>query len=125
MTDIEVRHIDDIAPYAGPHAIDGIRFRAAGRALGVTAWGMNILEIDAGCEAHPEHDHTQDGQEEVYVILRGSARLVAGGETRILREGDLARVGPERTRKLLPGPDGVTVLALGGTPGEPYGRGAL
>ena len=125
MTDILTKHVEDIAPYDGEHAIDGIRFRYAGKALGVTAWGMNILEIDAGCEAYPEHDHRKDGQEEVYVILRGSARLIAGGEARELRQGDLTRVGPEVTRKLLPGPDGVTFLAIGATPGEAYGAGAL
>ena len=31
--------------------------------------------------------------------------------------GTFARVGPEERRKLVPGPDGVTVLALGGVPG--------
>lgn len=37
--------------------IPGIKFHTAGRELGVTAWGMNVLRIDAGCMGHPEHDH--------------------------------------------------------------------
>src|SRR5262249_21173997 len=67
MIDVLVKKLTEIAPYAGPNAIAGIRFRPAARELGVSAWGMNVIEIDAGCEAYPEHDHVRDGQEEVYV----------------------------------------------------------
>lgn len=120
MDDITPKAIEDIEPYRGPHQIDGIRFRPAAAALGVTAWGMNVLEIDAGCEQHPEHDHTKDGQEEVYVVLRGSMELRAGEITHALSEGSMVRVAPSVTRTLVPGPRGVTVLAIGGTPGKAY-----
>ena len=33
-----------------------------------------------------------------------------------------ARVGPAEKRKIVPGPDGVTVVALGGAPGHYEGR---
>lgn len=65
-------------PYEGPHAIEGIRFRALRGALEVTAWGMNVIDLDAGATGYPEHDHTKDGQEEVYVILSGEVELHAG-----------------------------------------------
>jgi hypothetical protein len=29
----------------------------------------------------------------------------------------MARVGPQQMRRILPGPDGIRFLALGGTPG--------
>jgi hypothetical protein len=32
----------------------------------------------------------------------------------------MIRVGPATKRKILPGPQGVRLLALGGTPGRPY-----
>jgi hypothetical protein len=32
----------------------------------------------------------------------------------------LARVGPIQKRKIIPGDEGVTLLALGGTPGKAY-----
>ena len=50
---VVAKNIKDIAPYAGPNAIPGIRFRAARQVLGVTAWGMNVLELDAHCTGHP------------------------------------------------------------------------
>ena len=118
--DTVVKSIESVAPYAGPHAIAGIRFRAVGKALGVEAWGMNVLEVDAGCDLYPEHDHVKDGQQEVYVVLRGSATLrTPDGEQR-LSVGDMALVAPAVTRKLVPGADGVTLLAIGATPGQPY-----
>ena len=120
MADVQVKRIDDIDYYKGPNAIPGIRFHSAGRSLGVTAWGMNVLEIEPGCTGYPEHDHERDGQEEVYVVLRGSATLKAGDQSIDLAEGALVRVGPTQRRKFLPGEHGVTLLAIGATPGKAY-----
>ena len=120
MNDVTLRRVEDLEYYAGPKAIPGIRFRPAAKALGVTAWGMNVLDLDAGCTGYPEHDHARDGQEEVYVLLRGTATLVCGEDRFALEPGVLVRVPPERRRKILPGPQGATVLALGGTPGKAY-----
>lgn len=118
--DVVVKRIEELAPYDGPHAVEGMRFRYAAKQLGVSAWGMNVIEIDAGCEQYPEHDHLKDGQEEVYVLLRGSATLRAEGREWKLETGALVRVGPDQKRKFLPGPEGVTLLALGGVPGKAY-----
>ena len=120
MSDITTRRITDVDAYQGPGTLPGIRFRPAGRALGVSAWGMNVIEIDAGCALYPEHDHVKDGQEEVYVVLAGSATLQHEGEAIDLAQGAMVRVGPAQKRKFVPGPAGVTLLALGGTPGKAY-----
>ncbi|MEQ8278528.1 MAG: cupin domain-containing protein [Deltaproteobacteria bacterium] len=120
MEDITVKSLESCAPYEGPHAIEGIRFRHVREALGVTAWGMNVLELDPGNTGYPEHDHVEDGQEEVYVILTGSVVLEADGESRTLNAGDFARVAPHVKRKLVTTGSSVRVLAIGGTPGRPY-----
>ncbi|MGH9869630.1 MAG: cupin domain-containing protein [Candidatus Polarisedimenticolia bacterium] len=120
MADVKVSRIDDIAPYDGPGTIPGIRFRSAGRALGVSAWGMNVLQIDAGCTGYFEHDHVKDGQEEVYVVLEGEGSLQTAGEETPLARGTLVRVSASTMRKIIPGPRGVTVLAIGGIPGKAY-----
>jgi mannose-6-phosphate isomerase-like protein (cupin superfamily) len=83
---------------------------------------MNALEIEAGCTSYPEHDHARDGQEEVYAVLRGSGTLEAGEARIALVPGVLVRVGPKQTRKIVPGPEGITVLAIGATPGKAYER---
>jgi uncharacterized cupin superfamily protein len=120
MNDVKVRTIEEIPYYQGPNAIPGIRFHTAARELGVTAWGMNVLELDPGCTGYPEHDHEKDGQEEVYVVLRGAGTLDAAGEKTSLTSGMMVRVGPSQRRKILSGPQGITVLAIGATPGKAY-----
>ncbi len=120
MTDVKARQIDDIPPYAGPNTIPGIRFRPAGREMGVSAWGMNVLTIEAGCTGYPEHDHAKDGQEEVYVVLDGDGVLDAGGEKTALSRGMLVRIGASTKRKISPGARGISILAIGGTPGKAY-----
>jgi quercetin dioxygenase-like cupin family protein len=120
MDGITVRSISEIAAYTGPNAIAGIRFRPARQALGVTAWGMSVMELDPHCTGYPEHDHENEGHEEVYLVLRGSVVLRSGGAERTLHEGDFVRVSPETTRKFVTRDTGATLLALGGTPGAPY-----
>ena len=81
---------------------------------------MGLLEIEAGCTGYPEHDHLSDGQEEVYVIVRGSAILIAGGEQYTLEQGAMVRVAPETKRKFVAGPEGLALLAIGATSGKAY-----
>lgn len=114
------RSLCDIEAFGGPHAIEGIRFRPAAAALGVSSWGMNVLEFDAGCTGHPEHDHRKDRQEEVYFVVSGSITLAMDDERLELAEHDFVRIPAEVTRKILPGPSGATVLAIGAVPGKPY-----
>jgi mannose-6-phosphate isomerase-like protein (cupin superfamily) len=118
--DVTIKTISDMAYYQGPNAVPGIKFHSAARELGVTAWGMGLLEIEAGCTGYPEHDHLADGQEEVYVIVRGSAILTAGGEQYALEQGAMVRVAPETKRKFVAGPEGLALLAIGATSGKAY-----
>jgi mannose-6-phosphate isomerase-like protein (cupin superfamily) len=120
MADVKAKHFDEMPYYQGPNAIPGIRFHPAGKDLGVTAWGMSVIEIESGCSAYPEHDHVKDGQEEVYVVLRGGGTLEAGSEKTSVSAGMLVRVGPTQKRKFLPGPEGIVLIALGATPGKAF-----
>src|SRR5579871_6685986 len=54
--------------------------RLAGAELGVESFGIQVLDFPAGFSDYPEHDHAEDGQEEVYVVLRGQADFVIDGE---------------------------------------------
>ena len=120
MSDVVVKQWKDTDFYKGQGSIPGIRFHSAGRALGVTAWGMNVLEIEAGCNAYPEHDHTHDNQEEVFLVLRGGGEIEIDGE-RFPFDGErIARVAPDIKRKLWPGEEGIRVVILGGVPGQVY-----
>ena len=119
MSDVTVKRFDDLDGYQATPTSPK-QFLYAGKGLGVQSWGMNVLKLPANYKDYPEHDHMKDGQEEVYVVFEGTATLVADGESIALASGMLARVGPAVRRKIVPGGDGVTILALGGTPGKAY-----
>jgi uncharacterized cupin superfamily protein len=121
MSDVTLKRIEEIEAYAGPRAIPGIAMRPAARALGITAWGMNVIELQPNVTGYPEHDHARDGQEEVYVVLRGSATLHGDGQEWRLEPGVLVRVGPGQRRKIVPGAEGAVILAVGATPGKANG----
>lgn len=103
--------------------------------LGVSSFGIQVIKIPPHNEAYPEHDHSPEGlggrmfekrpeqldQEEVYTALEGAATLEVGGEEHRLEPGIFARVGPGEQRKIVTGPEGATLLALGAVPGRPFG----
>jgi mannose-6-phosphate isomerase-like protein (cupin superfamily) len=88
--------------------------------LGVSAFGIQIIQLPPDFGDYPEHDHVDDGQEEVYVTLGGSGSIEIDGERVELSPDVLVRVPSEAKRKLYSGPDGLRVLALGGAPSEAY-----
>ena len=114
-TDVTVATIDEMDPI-----FDGVARRARAE-LGVTAWGMQVLTLPPSWDGYPHHNHDADAfdpnQEEVYIPLSGSATLTAGDERFELVPGMMARVGPEQHRQILPGPEGIRLIALGGRPG--------
>lgn len=95
-------------------------FFRARSGLGVTSFGMSVEKHPPNSAWHPEHDHADDGQEEVYVPLEGSGTLYVGGGEVALERGVFVRVGPRERRRIVAGGDGLLVLCLGGVPGRAY-----
>jgi mannose-6-phosphate isomerase-like protein (cupin superfamily) len=95
-------------------------FKLARAELGVTSFGMQVMDIPGGYGDYPDHDHTENGQEEVYLALRGSAEIEIDGERHPLDPDTMVRVSSGTKRKIWPGENGVRVLALGGVPGKAY-----
>jgi mannose-6-phosphate isomerase-like protein (cupin superfamily) len=97
-------------------------FRRAGAELGLESFGLQVFDLPAGYDGYPEHDHEQDGQEEVYVVLRGSGEFEVDGDRVPVDSEHLLRVPAGTKRKLIPGSEGIRVLALGACPGKLYER---
>ena len=114
MGDFTVKRIDDM------EASWGGGFKKARAELGVTSFGLQILDFPPGFDRYPEHDHSESGQEEVYGCLAGGGRITVGDDEAALEPGVFVRVGPAETRKLYAGPEGLRVIALGGSPGKVY-----
>jgi uncharacterized cupin superfamily protein len=74
MSDYTVKRIDEMeAVYAG-------HFKPARAELGVESFGMQVIDMPAGAHQYPEHDDSHDGQEEVYIVLRGDGEIEIRGE---------------------------------------------
>jgi mannose-6-phosphate isomerase-like protein (cupin superfamily) len=114
MAQYRVVKIDDM------EAIAFGTFRRARAELDVTAFGLQILDLPPNLDAYPEHDHGEDGQEEVYFVLRGSGEVEIEGERIPLDPETAVSIKSGTRRKLWPGPDGMRVVAIGGKPGFAY-----
>ena len=95
-------------------------FKRARAELGVESFGLQVIDMPPNFENYPEHTHAEDGQEEVYVTMRGGGELEIEGERFPLDPDHMARVGSGVKRKVWPGPEGVRLLIIGGVPGQPY-----
>lgn len=75
-------------------------WRLARKALGTSAFGFNLVEIEPGGQI-PEHDEAQSGQVELYVVLDGEATLRIGGEDHPAPAGTFASIEPPVSRTIL------------------------
>jgi hypothetical protein len=91
--------------------------------LGLSAFGVNVLDLAAD-RVTTDHTEVASGQEELYLVLSGSATLLIGQpgeEERVeLVPEVVARVAPEARRLFHVGPDGARLLIVGGVPGKAY-----
>jgi hypothetical protein len=85
--------------------------------FGMSSFGINAFKPGDDGTLIGEHDEAGTGQEELYIVLDGTATFEIDGETIEAAAGTFVFVGPEARRKATG--DG-TVLALGATPGEVY-----
>jgi mannose-6-phosphate isomerase-like protein (cupin superfamily) len=114
MSSYAVKNIDEM------EAVFRGAFKRARAELGVESFGMQVIDMPANYENYPEHDHTHDSQEEVFLVMRGGGEIEIEGERFPLDDNHVARVSPDTKRKIWPGPDGIRLVVLGGTPGAVY-----
>jgi mannose-6-phosphate isomerase-like protein (cupin superfamily) len=67
------------------------------RALGVTAFGVNVIVMPPGYEGF---HHFHDTQDELYFVHSGRARVEVEGEERVLEPGGLVHVESTTPRKV-------------------------
>jgi uncharacterized cupin superfamily protein len=114
MADYTVKKIDDMeAVFLGA-------FKRARAELGVSAFGIQVMDLPPNLEQFPEHDHAEDGQEEVYVVMRGKAEVEVDGERVPIDPETIIRISADAKRKIYTGDEPARILALGGVPGKAY-----
>ncbi len=114
MADFTAKRIDEMETTFGGSV------SKARAELGVTSVGMSVEQLPADYDGYPAHDHTHDGQEEIFIVLAGSGVISLDDEEVAIDPETMVRVGPGTKRKVAAGPDGVRLLVLGAVPGKAY-----
>ena len=89
----------------------GMEARFGRRELDGERLGLSHMKLEPNFRIPFGHKHS--GQEEVYVIVRGSARIKVDDEIVELGEWDAIRFDVDTMRNVEAGPDGVEYLAFG------------
>ena len=104
-----LKEVENQAPKFGmPDELDA---RFARSALGGETLGLSLMKLEPNFRIPFGHKHV--GQEEVYVVVRGSARVKVEDEIVELGEWDAIRFDKDTMRNVEAGPDGVEYLAFG------------
>jgi quercetin dioxygenase-like cupin family protein len=90
----------------------GIEGRFARKHLDSRDLGISLFSYAANLRSPMAHSHRE--QEEAYVIVSGSGRVLLDDEVHELRQWDVLRVAPEVVRAFEAGPDGLDMIAVGG-----------
>jgi uncharacterized cupin superfamily protein len=85
--------------------------------LGIRAFGINAYVPGEDGTLIGEHDEAGSGQEELYIVLDGTATFELDGETLDAPAGTFVAVAPAARRRAT---GDATILAVGATPGEAY-----
>ena len=98
---------------------EGYGFRKVRRALGVDAFGANVIVMPPRYEGF---QHYHDEQDELYFVHSGTARVEVEGEERILGPGGLVHVSSTTPRRVSNGGEEDLVMLVIGAKGGYVGR---
>jgi len=101
--------VEDQAPKFG--FAPNLESRFARRTLHLEKSGLSYYRVAPGYRIPFGHHHGE--QEEVYLIVGGSARMKLDDEIVDLKQWDALRVPAEVTRGFEAGPDGAEIVAFG------------
>jgi mannose-6-phosphate isomerase-like protein (cupin superfamily) len=112
MGDYTKRNLREVEDFARRFGMpEGLESRFAREELGLENQGLTLFTLAPNFRLPFGHRHKE--QEEVYVVVKGSARAKLDDEIVELATWDAVRIPPATARGLEAGPDGAEVLAIG------------
>ena len=108
-TIVNLREVEDMAPKFG-HSPD-MESRFARVPLELEQSGVSFFRLAPSFRM--PFGHTHERQEEVYLVVGGSARAKIEDDVVELRTWDALRVAPGTVRSLEAGPEGLELVAFG------------
>jgi quercetin dioxygenase-like cupin family protein len=107
-TTVNLLEIEDSVGERAP----GIEGRFGRKHLDSRDLGVSKFSYAPNLRSPMAHSHRE--QEEAYIVVAGSGRVLLGDEVQELRQWDVLRVAPEVVRAFEAGPDGLDLIAVGG-----------
>lgn len=112
MSDYAIKNLMDIDDLGG----GGREIRFSRKYLDSAELGVTYQRFDPGYTSTDGHSHKV--QEEAYVVVEGSGAVKLDDERIELRRWDVVRVAPSVVRGFDAGPDGLVLIAVGGSKPE-------
>ena len=113
-TVVNLKRVENMAPKFG--LSPGLESRFARVPLELENSGLSYFRIAP--EFRAPFGHTHEEQEEIYLVVSGSARLKLDDEVVELSEWDAVRIPRGIMRALEGGPEGAEILAFGAPSNE-------
>ena len=107
---VNLKEVENQAPNFGIEP-DVMQLRMARVPLECQNCGLSYKRLGPGKRDPFGHKH--DRQEEIYVLVNGSARMKVDDEVIDLQPWSAVRVPPETMRALEGGPDGAELIVIG------------
>jgi mannose-6-phosphate isomerase-like protein (cupin superfamily) len=107
-THLNLKEVEDQAPKFG---MTDMEFRSARVPLEMENAGVSYLRVAPNFRVPFGHNHNV--QEELYVLVSGSARLKLDDEVIELKPWDAVRISKETMRNFEGGPEGAEIIAFG------------
>jgi quercetin dioxygenase-like cupin family protein len=101
----------DVEDSVGDRA-PGIEGRFGRKHLDSRDLGVSLFRYAPNLRSPMAHSHRE--QEEAYVVVSGSGRVLLDDDVRELHQWDVVRVAPDVVRAFEAGPDGLDIVAVGG-----------
>ncbi len=92
--------------------VEGLEGRFGRKHLDSRDLGVSLFRYSPNLQSPTAHSHKV--QEEAYVVVAGSGRILLDDEIQELGIWDVVRVAPEVVRAFEAGPDGLDIIAIGG-----------
>jgi quercetin dioxygenase-like cupin family protein len=107
-SDYAIKNFEDIEP-SGAEGVDG---RFSRKFLDSAELGVSRWRYEPGSRTR---GHRHQVQEEVYAVISGSGRVKLDDEIIEIKQWDVIRVAPNVARGFEAGPDGLEIIAAGGS----------
>ncbi|MGH2864222.1 MAG: cupin domain-containing protein [Solirubrobacteraceae bacterium] len=112
MSRYSIKNLKEIEDSAAARTAQ-VEARFARKHLDSRELGVSYFRYAPSFRASMGHSHRE--QEEAYVVVDGSGRVKLDDEIVDLRQWDVLRVAPEVVRAFEGGPEGLAMIAVGGT----------